>query len=226
MHKTVKHREMIQHSPYTQKVDVYSFGIVLWELITGMLPFQNMTAVDIMTRCWDANPDVRPPFVEVVRMLENTETEIMTTVRKARFSDGQRSWGRAISFKDKLVGEIPGAYTQTFNFGDCMEDDEDSDGEVEVLCEGLAAVKFSKEFKKHTRTPWSKALIIKVYGREVGFSFLHSRLLSMRKPASRLDCVDLGHGFFLVRLSLKEDYENILRKGPWFIGEHFLSIRP
>ncbi|KAG9449376.1 hypothetical protein H6P81_009341 [Aristolochia fimbriata] len=101
--------EMIQHRPYNQKVDVYSFGIVLWELITGMLPFQNMTAVqaafavvnkgvrpiiphdclpvlgEIMTRCWDANPDVRPPFTEVVRMLENAETEIMTNVRKARF---------------------------------------------------------------------------------------------------------------------------------------------
>lgn len=102
-------REMIQHRPYNSKVDVYSFGIVLWELITGVLPFQNMTAVqaafavvnkgarpiipsdclpalgEIMTRCWDPNPDVRPPFTEIVKMLEDAQSEISTTVRKARF---------------------------------------------------------------------------------------------------------------------------------------------
>ncbi|CAA7398782.1 unnamed protein product [Spirodela intermedia] len=101
--------EMIQHRPYNHKVDVYSFGIVLWELITGMLPFQNMAAVqaafavvnrnvrpgipsdclpvlgEIMSRCWHVDPDVRPTFAEVVSMLEQAELEILTTVRKARF---------------------------------------------------------------------------------------------------------------------------------------------
>ena len=107
-----------------------------------------------------------------------------------------------------------------------MEDDVESDEEVETLRQGLVAVKFSKDFKQHIRGPWARALIVKVYGKSVGFHFLQSKLLSLWKPAGRMDCVNLGNGFFLVRLSLKEDFENVLKKGPWFIGGHFLSLRP
>ncbi|XP_024387112.1 serine/threonine-protein kinase STY13 [Physcomitrium patens] len=101
--------EMIQHKPYNHKVDVYSFGVVLWELVTGLLPFQNMSAVqaafavvnrgvrppipdtcppniaEIMSRCWDANPDVRPSFAQVVKMLEQAQNELLTKVGRARF---------------------------------------------------------------------------------------------------------------------------------------------
>ena len=38
-----------------------------------------------------------------------------------------------MSFKDKLVGDLLGAFTQAFNFGDSMEDDVDFDEEVESL---------------------------------------------------------------------------------------------
>ena len=37
--------------------------------------------------------------------------------------------------------------------------------------------------------------------------------------------MDLKNEFFLTRFSLKEDLEAVLRRGPWFIGEHYLSIR-
>ena len=43
------------------------------------------------------------------------------------------SWNPSASFKDKLVGEIPGAFSQAFSFEDGMDDDAKSDGEVEML---------------------------------------------------------------------------------------------
>jgi len=158
-------------------------------------------------------------------------------VKHARFSEGHESgssspvkglgpYNQSMSFKDKLVGEIPGAYIQAFNFGGLMEDDVESDEEVETLRQGLVAVRFSRDFKQQIRDPWARALIVKVYGKSVGFHFLQSKLLSLWKPAGRMDCVNLGNGFFLVRLSLKEDFENVLKKGPWFIGGHFLSLQP
>ena len=77
-------------------------------------------------------------------------------------TQSQGLWSRAVSFKDKVVSEILGAYTQAFNFGDLMEDNAELNDKVNALREGLVAVNFLKEFKQHFRNPWARALIFKV----------------------------------------------------------------
>ncbi|XP_023873265.1 uncharacterized protein At4g02000 [Quercus suber] len=41
-----------------------------------------------------------------------------------------------------------------------------------------------------------------------------------------MDVTDLGKEFCLTRFSCKEDHDMVLRRGPWFVGDNFLSIRP
>uniref|UniRef100_A0A7N2M3V1 DUF4283 domain-containing protein n=1 Tax=Quercus lobata TaxID=97700 RepID=A0A7N2M3V1_QUELO len=122
--------------------------------------------------------------------------------------------------------DTPGAYAQAFKFDNEITEHEDSDTEVEDLVEGMTEVVLSKETKARIRAPWSKALIVKVYGRTVGFSYLTFKLNALWKPMAKMDCVNLGKDFFLIKFSDPSYYDKVLKGGPWFFGEHFLAIKP
>ncbi|GAB0498555.1 hypothetical protein MMPV_009901 [Pyropia vietnamensis] len=86
--------EVITGERYSAAADVYSFGIVIWELFSGLLPFAGMNPAQVMfsvtardlrptikpgmmpselasliQRCWRAQPDSRPTFLEIVHVI-------------------------------------------------------------------------------------------------------------------------------------------------------------
>ncbi|BFG40713.1 hypothetical protein CerSpe_269880 [Prunus speciosa] len=91
--------EVINHQPYDQKADVFSFAIVLWELVTAKVPYDTMTPLqaalgvrqglrpdlpstghpkllELMQRCWDADPSNRPSFSDIIAQLEYLLQEV------------------------------------------------------------------------------------------------------------------------------------------------------
>nr|POE62353.1 hypothetical protein CFP56_44227 [Quercus suber] len=108
-----------------------------------------------------------------------------------------------------------------FRFERVDEPEEESDTELDELVEGMVDVKLSQETKSCMRAPWTKALIVKVYGQTVGYSYLTFKLNTLWKPVAKMDCVDLGKDFYLIKLKLPIEFYD-----PLVLREVGLSIGP
>ncbi|XP_019251203.1 PREDICTED: uncharacterized protein LOC109230131 [Nicotiana attenuata] len=79
--------------------------------------------------------------------------------------------------------------------------------------------------KDHTYKNWSNALIIKMFGRRIGYQFLQKKLHAIWKPIEYLSLIDLGCDYYLIKFTKEENYNKALHEGPWFIGNQFLTVR-
>jgi serine/threonine protein kinase len=99
--------EVFQEHKYTTASDIYSFGMIMWEFMTGRRPFWNRTHdtdliiqicdglrppivtnapegyIELMQKCWHPNPNERPTASDILGKLDHirfNEHEIPTKI--------------------------------------------------------------------------------------------------------------------------------------------------
>ena len=90
--------EIFESDRYTEKVDVYAYGMILWEMLTEQVPFKGKTSVQVaiavcnnnerpaippscpttlknlIQMCWQRDPEKRPSFKQIYHALSEKKT--------------------------------------------------------------------------------------------------------------------------------------------------------
>ncbi|KAM9318997.1 mitogen-activated protein kinase kinase kinase 10 [Pholidichthys leucotaenia] len=108
--------EVIKLSLFSKSSDVWSFGVLLWELLTGEVPYREIDALavaygvamnkltlpipstcpepfaQLLGECWSSNPHSRPLFTNILRRLQSIEQSAMFQMPLESFHSLQEDW--------------------------------------------------------------------------------------------------------------------------------------
>lgn len=120
--------EVIKNEPCSEKVDIWSYGIVLWELLTCEIPYRDVDSSAIIwgvgnnnlhlpiptscpeglalliKQCWSVKPRNRPSFRIILNHLEIAGNELLRQPEKEYF-EAQQEWRKEVQTKMSTVGK-------------------------------------------------------------------------------------------------------------------------
>ncbi|KAI9074561.1 hypothetical protein K1719_043402 [Acacia pycnantha] len=125
-------------------------------------------------------------------------------------------------------GEEHNALSKGMMSDDTLSESEEDDSEplcviMEDKNRNFPAFVFSEKMKKRLYRAWDNAVIVKLLGRNIGYKILLSilQLLWARRGVIRL--INIGNGYFVVKLTNRDDYHHALTRGPWVLFDHYLT---